>query len=132
MNEALGMKIVWRLVTGKESWWKKILINKYMDGSKEKLRKGINPIRQSFQIWKLVKKVIPLMRSHISKIPSNGKTILIWEDRVMGKDQIQNLPEVEGIQEWLKENGYNTLHSISLWNQKEWHKWKIPSIPVNL
>jgi len=50
----------------------------------------------------------------------------------MGKDQIQNLSEVEGIQEWLKENGYNTIHSISLWNQKQWQEWKIPAIPVNL
>ncbi len=24
MNAALGMKIVWRLIMGKESWWKKL------------------------------------------------------------------------------------------------------------
>lgn len=49
MNAALGMKIVWRLITSKESWWRKTLINKYMDGSREKLLNGNIPIRQSTQ-----------------------------------------------------------------------------------
>jgi len=50
----------------------------------------------------------------------------------MGKDPVQDNPEIEGIQEWMKGKGFNTLHSISLWNQKEWQEWKIPAIPANL
>lgn len=45
----------------------------------------------------------------------------------MGKDPIHNHLETEGIQEWMKGKGFNTLHSISLWNQKEWQEWKIPA-----
>ena len=56
MNAALGMKIIWRLITGKESWWKKTLLSKYMDGTRERLLKGNIPIRQCTEVWKLVKK----------------------------------------------------------------------------
>jgi len=54
------------------------------------------------------------MSRYISKIPGNGKTISIWEDRVMGKEPLQTHPETEDIQEWMKGKGFNTLHSISL------------------
>jgi len=54
MNEALGMKIVWRLIIGKENWWKKTLISKYMDDTRKRLLNGNIPIRQCTQVWKLV------------------------------------------------------------------------------
>ena len=69
------------------------------------------------------------MSNHISKILGNGKTIYICEDRIMVKDPTQDHTEIEGIQEWIKGKGFNTLHTISSWNQKE---WKIPAIPANL
>ena len=72
------------------------------------------------------------MSIYISKIPGNGKTISIWEDRIMGKEPLQTQLEIEDIQEWMKGKGYNTLHSISLWNQKEWQDWKISAVPADL
>ena len=60
------------------------------------------------------------MSSYTSKISGNGKTISIWEDIIMGKEPLKTHPEIEGIQEWMRGKGLNTLHSISLWNQKEW------------
>jgi len=65
-------------------------------------------------------KTIPLMSRYISKIPDNRKTISIWHDRIIGEEPLQTHLEIEDIQEWLKGKGLNTLHSISLWNQKEW------------
>jgi len=55
MSATLGMKIVWGLITGKESRWKKSLISKYMDGSRERLLNGNIPTGQCTQSWKLVK-----------------------------------------------------------------------------
>ena len=132
MNAALGMKIVWILITGNKRWWKKSLINKYLNGSKENLLNGNIPIRQSTQVWKLVKRVIPIMGSRISKTPGNGQKISIAEDITMGKDPLQDHPEMDGIQEWMRGKGFNTLHSISLWNQKEWKEWKRPAIRANM
>lgn len=50
----------------------------------------------------------------------------------MGKEPLQTHPEIEDIQEWMKGKGFNTLHSISLWNQKEQQDWKISAIPADL
>lgn len=43
-----------------------------------------------------------------------------------------NHPEIEGVQKWMIRKGLNTLHSISLWNQRDWQDWKISTIPANL
>ena len=47
------------------------------------------------------KKTIPLMSSYISKTPGNGKTISIWEGKIMGKEPLKTHLEIEGIQEWM-------------------------------
>lgn len=103
-----------------------------MDDSRERLLNGNILSRQCTQAWKLVKKTIPLMSNYISKIPGNGKTISIWEDRIMGKESLKTHPKIEGIQKWMIGKGLNTLHSISLWNQREWQDWKILTISPNL
>ena len=102
-----------------------------MDSSRKSLLNGNIPSRQCIQVWKLVKKTIPLMRNHISKIPGNGKTISISEDRIMGKEPLKTHSEIEGIQKWMRGKGLNTLHSISLWNQRDWQEWKALTISAN-
>jgi len=32
----------------------------------------------------------------------------------------------------MAERRLNTLHSISTWDQHNWHEWQIPTIPINL
>lgn len=98
MNAALGIKIIWRMITSKESWWKKILAAKYMNHPRTNLLAKNIPIRPCTQVWKLVKKMIPSINKHISKIPSNRKNVLIWEDRIMGKEPLNLLSGHEDIQ----------------------------------
>lgn len=98
MNAALGMKIIWRMITCKERWWKKTLAIKYMNQLRTKLLIENIPIRPCTQVWKLVKKITPLIINHISKIPGNGKTISIWEDRIMGKEPLKLQTRLEDIQ----------------------------------
>ena len=88
MNVALGMQIIWRMIIGKESWWKKTLAIKYMNQPRTKLLTENIPIRSCTRVWKLVKKITPLIRNHISKSSGNGKTISIWEGRIMGKEPL--------------------------------------------
>jgi hypothetical protein len=37
MNVAMGVKLLWRMITGKPSWWKKVLWRKYFQRNKEKM-----------------------------------------------------------------------------------------------
>lgn len=98
MNVALGVKIIWRMIACKERWCKKTLAIKYMNQSRTKLLTQNTPIRSCTQVWKLVKKITPLIINHISKIPGNGKTISIWEDKIMGKEAIYLQSGLEDIQ----------------------------------
>lgn len=43
INVALGMKIIWRMITGKESWWKKTLAIKYMNNREQSYSLKIFP-----------------------------------------------------------------------------------------
>lgn len=132
MNTTLGMKIIWRMITRKESWWKKALATKYLNQTRTKLLTYIIHVRPCTQVWKLVKKIIPSIRNHISKTPGNGKSVAIWDDRIMGKEPLNLQQDLLVIQKWMAERGFNTLHSVSAWDQQPWHEWKIPTIPLNL
>jgi len=88
MNIALGIKKNWRMISGKEHWWEKVLAMKYLNHPRTKLITGSIPVRSCIQVWKLVKKIIPLIRNHISKNLGNGKTVTIWEDRIMGREPL--------------------------------------------
>jgi hypothetical protein len=54
-NLVLGAKILWHLVTGKKEWWKKVLVNKYLEGDRIRCMDS-SPSRQpGSPIWKLLK-----------------------------------------------------------------------------
>ena len=90
------------------------------------------PIRPCTQVLKLVKKMIPTISKNISKIPGNGKNIKLWEDRIMGKEPLNLLSCHEDIQNWMKDRGITSLHSISRGENRNWQERYIPGIPSNL
>jgi hypothetical protein len=54
VNITLGKKLLWRMVMGKNEWWKKSLMKKYFEGNRRicpdsPLRKQVRS-----QIWKLL------------------------------------------------------------------------------
>lgn len=63
----------------------KIPHHKISESFQKKVTTNIIHVRPCTQVWKLVKKIIPSIRNHISKTPGNGKSIAIWDDRIMGK-----------------------------------------------
>ena len=77
------------MINGKGHWWEKVLTMKYLNGHRTKILTNTIPDRPCTQIWKLVKRIIPLIRDQISTNPGNAKTISIWEDRIMGKDPLK-------------------------------------------
>jgi len=65
MNVALGIKIIWRMIISKESWWKKPLASKYMNHPIKNLLLENIPIGLCTQVWNLVKKIIPTISKYI-------------------------------------------------------------------
>jgi len=120
MDTSLGTKIIWRTINGKDYWWEKVLAMKYLNCHRTKLITDPIPNMPCTQIWKLVKKIIPLIREQISKNPGNGKTISLWEDRIMGKNPLNMKQNLRGLQCWMEEKRINTLYSISEWDRDNW------------
>lgn len=115
MNLALGAKIVWRLITGGSAWWKSVLEAKYLSSSKHKLLEANIPNRDSSNIWKLCKKIIPLMTQHISKVPGKGSSINISKDRILGQSPIGSKAEAIPAINWLNNRGIWNLAQITKW-----------------
>jgi len=75
----------------------------------------IIPDRPCTQVWKLIKKIIPQIRDQISKNPGNGKSISIWDDRIMGAAPLNQQQNLRGLKEWMEEKGITSLYSIFEW-----------------
>lgn len=61
-NNALGIKLVWRILNGKDHWWGEALLRKYLNCQRSKMLTEIIPDRPCTQVWKLIKKIIPQVR----------------------------------------------------------------------
>jgi len=115
-NLMLGAKILWRLVIGKQEWWKKVLVNKYLEGDRLRCPDSSPPCQPSCPIWKLLKASLPLFQRKATWILGIGHQISIWRDNIMGNLPLQ---EEEGMQppiSWCSEHGINTLFDLSKWH----------------
>eukprot|EP00253_Pinus_taeda_P019011 PITA_19011 len=126
-NRALGFKLIWRILTGKGSWWVEVLKRKYLSGTNSNLL--FEPIveRPCTPVWKLIKKVLPQFRENTSKFPGNGKSINIWSDRIMGSKPRNLHQAFRPLQIWMEERNLTTL---DLWSNLK--RSLAGSTPTNL
>jgi len=130
-NKALGIKLVWEILNGKDQWWGEALSRKYLNCQWSKMLTEIIPDHPCTQIWKLIKKIIPQIRDHISKNPGNGKDTSTWNDRLMGAAPLNQHQNLRGLKEWGDEKGTTSLYSISDWEQNRWIAWRIQCLPID-
>eukprot|EP00253_Pinus_taeda_P021165 PITA_21165 len=131
-NRALGFKLIWRILTGKGSWWVEVIKRKYLSGPNSNLLSEPIVERPCTPVWKLIKKVLPQFRENTSKFPGNGKSINIWSDKIMGSKP-RNLHQASRpLQIWMEERNLTTLYDISTWNQNIWQDWKDLNLPIDL
>jgi hypothetical protein len=112
-NSAMGAKLLWRLISGGNDWWKQAIINKYRLGKRKRSMDNPQTHQAGSQIWKLIKGAIPFFREHLSWIPGNGKSIKIWQDRIFGvtfNPSDENLMELKC---WMLGLSKRTLYDIS-------------------
>eukprot|EP00253_Pinus_taeda_P004040 PITA_04040 len=131
LNLALGAKIVWRLITGPTTWWKKVLEVKYLNCTREQLLDSNIPKRVCTKIWQLCKKAIPFMRQNISKVPGGGNSINFSNDKILGQQPMGSKEEVIPIITWLNNKGIYHLSQISKWDTHThaWIGWNLPDSP---
>ena len=72
-NLAMGIKLLWQLVSGKTSWSKKVLWKKYFFGQRIRFLEKNHPSKNGSPIYKLCLKALDHFRSSLYWIPGNGK-----------------------------------------------------------
>jgi len=128
----MGFKLIWRMLIGKGSWWVEVMKRKYFNGLNSNVLSETIVERLCTPVWKLIKKVLPQFRNHISKVHGNGKEINIWSDRIMGVKPRNLLQNFRPLQTWMEAKNLTSLYDISIWDHNSWHDWKGLPIPNDL
>jgi len=95
-NLVLGGKILWKIIANKMHWVSQHLRRKYLSGSGPRSLEEGNIPRET-PIWNLYKEALPSFLSMLYWILGNGEKICLWEDKIMGKVELNTIAELEGI-----------------------------------
>jgi len=131
-NLALGAKLLWQIVSGKDSWSKKVLRKKYFRGPRKRCLDHTPTRRKGSPIYDLCIKAMEPFQKNLHWIPGNGKSIKVWEDSILGDTPLGQCNELNNIKRWLQSKGVNTLWDLSEWERNNWTGWKIQDLPPNL
>lgn len=84
-------------------------------------------------LWKLCNRAWDIFKEHLYRIPGNGKITRLWEDKIMGLQPLNFVPDYANLHVWLIQHGVQMLADISSWDTDgNWLAWAIPRPPDNL
>jgi len=113
-NIALGAKVAQRLVSSVNEWWKCALLSRYLNGSRLRCLDSPLPTSKGSPIWKLIKITSPLIQSHLSWLPGNGKTISLWYDNITGKPPLETFEDLQSLKDWFIRNDIIKLLDLTI------------------
>eukprot|EP00253_Pinus_taeda_P024453 PITA_24453 len=128
-NLAMGCKILWQITSEPLHPTSQIFIHKYLRNSPIAT---FNPTSspKGTLAWRLCCRGLDFFRSHLYKVPGNGKTIWLWKDRIMGHPLLSEKNEIAGIRAWLRARRIRKIEDIVEWDEDgKWKCWKLPNIP---
>jgi hypothetical protein len=134
-NLALGAKLLWNLVTGKLTWSKHALWKKYFTGARRRCLDTTPKVSEGSYIFTVCQKASGFFKPHLTWILGNGKSILIWEDSILGEPPLDSRPSTSNLKDFLHAQKLSTLWDISNWHSNEietWKNWKLPRCPSHL
>ena len=134
-NLAMGGKILWKMITGKQTWSKQILRKKYFTRDKERCLERPTKLQKGSPIFSLCKRALPFFTSKLMWTPGNGEKIRIWEDLILGDQPLNDSSDLRNIKEWLHARNCSTLKDISSWSNDEeesWENWNLGDYPYEL
>ena len=115
MNLALGAKILWRIVTGKRTWWKEILQKNYMIGDRKRCIEAIDQSRKGTHVLELCKKVTYIIHDQIYWILGSAKQVKIWDDNIGPTSHVNFTQELAELMRWMEQANARTLYDLSKW-----------------
>ena len=118
LNNAFGGNIVWRLISGQQTWWKRVIESKYLISPRQQLLDHDIPKRPCSRIWVLCKKAIPFLIRNLSKVPQGGRNNNIGKYRIMGQTPLSERSGTHQILSHIQNLELNFLNQISKWEEK--------------
>jgi len=112
-NLAMGAKIMWLLVSGKNTWSKRNICKKYFLGHRDRCLDHPQKFLKGSLIFSLCLRALHHLKEKITWILGNGKKIKIWADSILISMPLNQTQGIGNIKTWLKNNNYRTLWDIS-------------------
>ena len=111
---------IWRIVGS---------INKRKVFQEKRTGKRYTPTTQGSPIWCLLLSSSPLITQNISRVPGNGLTIKIWEDKIMNNAPLSDLEQLKPLCDHFISINIKTLARISIWDDKRnWKGWLLSDV----
>eukprot|EP00253_Pinus_taeda_P003797 PITA_03797 len=128
-NLSLGCKLLWQIHAAPSHPVIQIFKFKYLKNHSIKTY-NMEKSPKGTQVWKLCNRGIEFFRSHLYRIPGNGKNTKLWSDSVMGHRPLAENQEITEVRVWLQSKGIKKIEDISSWDRKgNWQRWTFPRIP---
>ena len=122
-NLALGGKFLWKIFSNHRQLISHVFIKKYMHGlSLQDMEKGTT--NKGKTLWKLCSHIWEFYKEQLYRIPGNGKTINLWEDKIMGVKSLNNVQDIAEMCDCLVSLGIKNLEDICYSdNDDNWLDW---------
>ncbi|XP_019267660.1 PREDICTED: uncharacterized protein LOC109244948 [Nicotiana attenuata] len=112
-NKALKMKWLWRYSQEIETLWSKVIKAKY--GEEDKWVSKVVNTAYGVSLWKSIRSLWPVMKSHSSIRVNNGNKTSFWKDNWLGVGCLKELfPDIYG----LVQHQHRTIAEV--WTPQGW------------
>ena len=117
VNQALGAKLVWRMIAGGKEWWIEAIRRKYIKRKKSRIL-DLPWGGKGTSIWNQLKNSAGLIKYKIYWFLGNGSKINIWIDSILGRPNLSSKAEFLPLCRWLEDHGYKSLKDFAIWGSR--------------
>ena len=111
---AMSGKLIWQLYVNKNHPVSQIFRKKYLKGGSLRKATAANTLTGT-AIWNSYRKSFGFFNNHLFRIPSNGKRIHLWEDKIFGNPPLSSIIPLTELMNWATNKGLSRLADICSW-----------------
>ena len=84
-------------------------------------------------IWNSCRKSFGFFTQQLFRIPENGKSTLLWNDKISGNPALSSFLPLTEILNWATNKGLIRLADFCIWDHSgNWSGWSFPDLPIDL
>lgn len=126
---AMSGKLIWQLYVNKNHPVSQIFRKKYLKGGSLRKATAANTLTGT-AIWNSYRKSFGFFNNHLFRIPSNGKRIHLWEDKIFGNPPLSSIIPLTELMNWATNKGLSRLADICSWDcVGYWIGWSLLDLP---